>query len=296
MPSSLCVLWSTALVSVTLGGCTVDPLELGGRSCPCVDGWTCDSTREVCVPGDAGAASDASVHFDGEAPDATDAGRDAAPPDAGPDETACDDALSGAIVCDGFEDGAFAAWDTVVEIDGATDRVSTPVYRGTGALHGTVTAPDGQAGVGVGLDPIASGTVWLRGYWFLPSTVPIGHVSFLYFYEALDPFDGVGVGVADPGGLWLYSAPDTYLETGVTLPADRWFCVQVRIDVADAGGSVEVFVDGRSEARATDIDSLPAAGYTSLTVGLERARISPAEVFADEVALGRSELPCDGAF
>jgi hypothetical protein len=66
-----------AFVLLALTGCSVDPVQLDGRACPCVAGWVCDSTNR-CVPADGGGAdatpdaADASDAAD--AADAFDAG------------------------------------------------------------------------------------------------------------------------------------------------------------------------------------------------------------------------------
>jgi hypothetical protein len=38
--------------AVALPACSVDDLDLAGRSCPCVAGWSCDPTTHKCIPDD----------------------------------------------------------------------------------------------------------------------------------------------------------------------------------------------------------------------------------------------------
>jgi hypothetical protein len=38
------------LAPASLIGCSVDPLELNGRRCPCVSGYRCDPATQLCVP------------------------------------------------------------------------------------------------------------------------------------------------------------------------------------------------------------------------------------------------------
>ncbi|RLB63867.1 MAG: hypothetical protein DRI90_05910 [Deltaproteobacteria bacterium] len=40
-----------AAVAALPSGCSVDELDLGNKACPCVDGWTCDASRNICVAG-----------------------------------------------------------------------------------------------------------------------------------------------------------------------------------------------------------------------------------------------------
>ncbi len=36
--------------------CSVEPVELGGKTCPCEDGWTCDPSSNRCIENGAGAS------------------------------------------------------------------------------------------------------------------------------------------------------------------------------------------------------------------------------------------------
>lgn len=40
-----------AWLVLACAGCTVPPLELAGKSCPCVSGYTCDTATNTCVAG-----------------------------------------------------------------------------------------------------------------------------------------------------------------------------------------------------------------------------------------------------
>lgn len=37
-------------LALVLGGCALAPIDLAGRSCPCIEGWVCDALRDECVP------------------------------------------------------------------------------------------------------------------------------------------------------------------------------------------------------------------------------------------------------
>ncbi len=54
MPNRRSTVWAWAVaaaVAALPSGCSVDELDLGNKACPCVDGWTCDASRNICVAG-----------------------------------------------------------------------------------------------------------------------------------------------------------------------------------------------------------------------------------------------------
>jgi hypothetical protein len=181
-----------------------------------------------------------------------------------------------------------------VEADGVVGVESSVVYRGAGALRGETSAPRGRAAAQTTFAPIDSGELWVRGYFYVPSTFSLSSISFLYIYENADPYDGFSVNARTGGDVSVYVAPDTF-ETSGALPFDRWFCLQARLVVADTGGSLETWIDGVPAASVTGVDTLPANPLTAAIIGLERAGASQptAVAYADEVALGTSMLPCD---
>ena len=133
-----------------LAACTVEPLELGGRECPCVPGWLCDVERNECVRiEDAGAFDGGDRDAPGPSMDGgpRDAGPrdggprdtrpvDAGPPDGGPDAPVDVDAcVPEAEACDGDDDdcdgavdeGACGPYDSCAEAL-AAGRTSDGVY------------------------------------------------------------------------------------------------------------------------------------------------------------------------
>lgn len=45
----LCAI-GTALLASQWASCTVEEIDLGGKRCPCADGWVCDPETELCTP------------------------------------------------------------------------------------------------------------------------------------------------------------------------------------------------------------------------------------------------------
>lgn len=104
-------------VAIVLAGCaasacSVGPLDLTGKQCPCADGWTCDLGTNTCVggPSDAPVVADARI----DAPPGTpDAPPDARSPDARVDATpgtTCLGAPGAELLFDDFPD--LIGWST----------------------------------------------------------------------------------------------------------------------------------------------------------------------------------------
>jgi hypothetical protein len=96
--TSLC--WLLVLTS----GCSVDELNLENKTCPCIEGWECDTTSNTCVPADADAAITVDATLDsGDAADTSPA--DVAVPDT---STPC---IEMPEVCNGEDDDCDDAVD-----------------------------------------------------------------------------------------------------------------------------------------------------------------------------------------
>lgn len=305
-----------SLGMLALAGCYAGELELEGKACPCVAGWVCDESHDVCVRADGAASTDGGAARDdgaardgGGARDASagdgstapiDAGpRDAGPrdgggaPDAGPD-SACAGPLAGALFCDGFEDGpGFAAWPYTEVLDGNLAWIDVGAYRGRGALRARSTAPGGRAYLVGSIAAPDTGDLWLRLYAYFPASADLTHFNF------------AGLGAEGVGGITLYvfgatlkiwlEEPMSALSTGVDIPIDTWTCIELHTRISDTTGLVELYVDGSLSHSTTAVDTHPTMPYTGVVVGLPFTQDTqpPTTVLIDEVAAGTARLPCD---
>lgn len=265
----------------------------------CTGGLVCDPD-EGCVgaPPDAG-PPDAGPRDAGPRP--RDAGMpDAGPPDGGPpplDDTACDDAHAGAIFCDGFESGDISRWLWDSESNGTVVIQNASHYRGSYAMRGDWTA-DATAEAYLEARPLTgtrSGDLYLRGYFFMPSSTTFDSLNVYGVGEAGGANDSVVV-TFRAGELGVYpSIPDRTYASSAAVPRDRWFCLELHIRVADSG-SVELFLDGASILTQSAIDTLPALGYTRLTAGVDQytPRTTPSgHMYFDELVLDDAPIGCD---
>jgi hypothetical protein len=311
-----------ALIALACSGCLVSPIELDGLECPCAAPYVCDTTRNVCVETiggrdaglDAGrrdggmsdgGMSDGGMRdggmSDGGMRDggmSDDAGRDAGPLDGGMlDETICDDGVRAYTFCDGFESGAsFPEWDGVSDEGlGVTSLSTTIRYRGAGAFDTVTSEPSARAYLNYErLDHITSGRMHLRAYVYVRSTPPVDHVALMYLSGATG---GVSFELYGDGDASIYLGGDIEVNATAQMPADRWVCVEISVNVADAStGSMGLYFDGVPVAFMSGIDTREG-GYDAIAVGLSWTDSSnPAShVLFDEVIFDRSETPigCD---
>jgi len=126
--------------AVASAACTVDGLELAGKQCPCVEGYSCDERQNLCVLG----AFDASISLDGSVEDASDTRPTAADtkvtdakldaPPAGPD---CSVHADGKLYCTNKSPANIRATpnNTATIVDQLTTDYSWFTCWTTGQLH-----------------------------------------------------------------------------------------------------------------------------------------------------------------
>lgn len=301
------------LAAGALLGCVIEPLELEGKRCPCSGAWVCDTARDVCVRDggmDAGIEDARTLDRATADVDGTDAPRDATPDDdvgasdAGdPGPTRCDDVLAEAIFCDGFEGtdpaaGILEPWGFEL-IFGGTGELATvddPVRHGERALRATTFENGARAAIGVTRDDLPSdGTMWVRMWLYLPGDVEVDSISLLYVGNR-DGSEGVSAQTYGGGRIAQWIGPaDQWHGTETSLPRDRWTCIQYRVEIADVGGEIELFVDDEPAGLFVDLDTLATGGFAGLEAGIEYTGDTqlPLTLYVDEVALSRTRLPCD---
>lgn len=278
------------LLPLTLG-CTLGEVELGGKSCPCGPGWTCDEAMDLCVEDvtgtDAGVPADAGVAADAGAEGGTDGGTDGG-------TKPCAQA-PGVIFCDGFDDPGLGAWPVRFGSD-PVGRVTDRVYRGDGALHAT-GGPGDILGVEVRGLPDPGTDLYMRVYVYLPTGAEQTNTQVLFAGQADPPNHGVAIGIRPPGIPYVYSNTAVIgvsAETA-TVPSDTWTCLQGHVVISDTDGVIETYVNGTLDAQVTGLDTRASSPYVQLAAGVtwsHNGTLGP-NVWIDEVAIGTSPLPCD---
>jgi len=211
------------------------------------------------------------------------------------DPTICDDGLPGVLFCESFEGApqlttVEAAAPTYVVADGSE------IYRGQRALHSHSTRLGEPAWIlGGALPAIMSGEVWARWYLYVPSEPVVIDMASVHIVDMQAPNNGMVFGFTDTFvQIWSTEAAMAGNFT-YAFPRDRWVCVRQHIVIADAGGSVETWLDATPGPAMTGIDTLPAGGYTNVHAGMWASNIgsAPMDLQTDELVIGRSSIPCD---
>jgi polysaccharide lyase-like protein len=205
-----------------------------------------------------------------------------------------------AIVCAGFEQDDLSDWDDAIVVNvGEVERVETRAHRGRAALHATSAAGQSSAVVAREFEAVTDGELYLRTYLYVPADVDTKTINILFLgaFATPDPFQGVDINLED-GALQIYvpgSAPDRTTSTSLTIPRDRWFCLQAKLSVTDDDGAVELRVDGALALEQQGLDTRPDDGVHLLRAGVDWSseQAAPFEVYVDDLVLATRPIACD---
>ena len=168
-------------------------------------------------------------------------------------------------------------------------------YRGTMSQHAATTAASETSWqIGQVLPTLTSGDLYARWFVYLPGTVTSAHLASVHLVENLPPFHGIIFGVRDGvAELTSTEAGITAFST-VSIPRDRWVCLQMHVQISDTAGAIDGAVDGQPFGVKTNIDTAPAAGYRNVHVGVFSTGFAtgPIEMWSDDVAVGTQPIPC----
>lgn len=224
----------------------------------------------------------------------TDAGTDAGA-SAGVGE--CADRIS-ALACSGFEPESLTAeWSSVVTNgDGVLERSTARVHTGQGALHATSLGAMSMNVLVNRFEAVLGGELHLRAHLYVPAGQPTEIINVFYLgTPGPAPFVGIDFNLEDDAVQVFSPQADPSRQTGsVLIPRDAWFCFQARIEVRDAGGVVQVRVDGVPAIEATEIDTRPPDGIDELRVGIDWSseQEEPFELYIDDVVVDTIEIAC----
>lgn len=220
---------------------------------------------------------------------------DAATGDAPVVPAACD-----GLVCDGLETTGSVEVAVDTEQGATFERVQEPVHSGAFAARFTTSAEQSWSAFVYRFDePIVSEAVYVRMYLFVPSGSVTGRLNFL----AIENEDNFNIDVNLLGGesadvvfeVYNHSSRAGISTADVTVPFDRWFCLQTAVLLSETAGQVLVSVDGREVLRTPNPENtLPSGGISKVGVGAfwTEAGQSDSELFVDDIAIGQDVLPC----
>ena len=219
--------------------------------------------------------------------------RDAGPP------SECAEAFADALACSGFEEGDLPSeWaDQPIVGAGELERTTERAHSGEAALRASSDGPESVAVVATEIEPVLSGTLYLRVHLYVPAGVPTETINILFIGSdpAPDPFTGLDINLED-GALQIFSPQnDPARVTGeLTIPRDAWFCLRAEIAVSDAAGAAQLFVDGELALAATGLDTLPDDGVHLLRAGVDWSseQETSFEIYIDDLVLDDAPVAC----
>lgn len=218
---------------------------------------------------------------------------------AGGEDTVVPEACDG-LVCDGLETTGSVEVAVDTEQGATFGRVQEPVHTGEFAARFTTVAEQSWSAFVYRFDdPIVSDAVYVRMYLFVPSGSVTGRLNFL----AIENEDSFNIDVnllgADSGDVvfevYNHSSRAGVSTADVTVPFDRWFCLQTAVVLSETAGQVLVSVDGREVLRTPNPENtLPSGGISKVGVGAfwTEAGQSDSELFVDDIAIGQDVVSC----
>jgi hypothetical protein len=292
------------LGSAALGACVLGSIGLTGHPCPCVSGWTCDTSTRVCIPVDDGGTKDGGFSPDAAMDSVADriseaSGGDSRAPDSSIDGPAhdagnwCARRDAGYLLCSDFdlpEGGIDQGFNLGFEYNGSGGSFGfdmgnyvSPPRSAQGAPQ--AFGPGGTAGVQL------SGDLWLTEStpasvtctveWLpisIPSTMGVySHILFLTVYaddDASSELRGIGLNILGTNELqFLDDVGDGTTETtsqnfGPYVPTNppQWTSVGITLTTGGGITSYSAFV-GSSSVMGTLMEPLPSTSHVTLGVG-----------------------------
>jgi len=176
---------------------------------------------------------------------------------ANPDGALPPPACSQGLFCSGFEVPMLDDWDQALAVNGTAERSSDVVRAGNGALAATTSAPSGVAlMLKGGLGPFSSEEVYVRAYYYVPSSEPRVNFALLTVGDASVAVTG-GVSVlVSADGFALAAETGSVVRAGtLPVPLDRWFCLELELQL-DRRGRATLWLDGAEENALPGVDTL----------------------------------------
>jgi hypothetical protein len=205
-----------------------------------------------------------------------------------------------AIFCSGFERPDLSDWTRSIVVNKAhVEQTDERSYAGKGALHASSTDQKSSAVVAEDFDPVANGDLYLRVHLYVPAglSTKTMNIMFLGDFATPDPFKGVDFNLED-GALSTYvpqDSPDRFTSNTLTVPRNRWFCMQIQMTVSDKQGMLTIDVDGQTALEQQGMNTKPAAGIHLLRAGIDWSSLQtePFDYYLDELVLAKTPVACD---
>ncbi len=205
-----------------------------------------------------------------------------------------------ALLCDDFESGNLGKWSGLsIENAGTVSVTTSPVFRGTSALHVHRTPPDGSSGsfteanVFKLLSPsLTTGMLVIRAH-IRFAKMPAPETTILKM-KTTPTDDDANLKLTSTGTLKIDTdTPGAGADkTSTAIPtANEWFCVEWQMTFG-ADGHQTLYLNG---AKVIDVaeDTASTGAWNEVEVGFAETNIATEDdLFYDDVAIATQPLPC----
>ncbi len=146
------------------------------------------------------------------------------------------------------------------------------------------------------LAPVSSGGLYARTFFYIPSGFSV--TSFVVLQEFLDSGPNRTkevIGAGDAIDFRVDTDNAAVTSAGGKLPRDRWFCLEVSMNVAGKpNGTAEFRLDGVSEATVTRARTTAPGGWIGFRFGLiADANTTGARAYVDDVVISTMPIGCN---
>lgn len=210
-------------------------------------------------------------------------------------DTACP--IGDALFCEPAESPTLYGLGRVLVGSGASVEPDGDGYRGASSIHALAPSASGtrRAYAERRVRPdIGEGDLWTRAYLYVPASAPSNFTAFA-LDETHAPYYGVSFGIHGDGRTFVRTGgPAPARAYGPSFPRDEWACFEMHISIGNSGGA-ELFVDGQPAGSLSGRDTRFSSKYGTVKAGViwSPSNGPGIEVFADEIAVGRTRLGCD---
>jgi hypothetical protein len=222
-------------------------------------------------------------------------------PDLMPPASKCP--VSGALLCDGFDNAAINGIWTKVQTNGTVTTDTTHIYRGTRSLHlhNNAFAAAGDADVELVETATLSTThFWARAFVYVEATFTTAG-DIMTVEQNVNPYSGVVLALENGSFAThdLIDNTDKFAQAPTTMPANQWVCLEWEVQlgtIAAPTGFTQLFVNGGATPVISGNENLgpnPAISQFSLGLITSATGVLPArDVWIDEVVINSQATGC----
>ena len=193
-----------------------------------------------------------------------------------------------ALFCEDFESDVGDTIPIVTE-GNSIDRVEAFTPSGHYAVQASVTeAPSVSYLRHDFTAPQSSGDLY-ASVWVQVPQQPTHDVAPLAFWSPIEDSWALRLVIAN-AKLSVWSETNGLTGTADLIPGE-WHCLGLHVVIGEADGSVEASIDGSPALSALDVDTLPMAGITAVTMGTHWAG-EPVDVLVDRVIVSQAPVDC----